>query len=134
MSEACARLQGLRILVLEDELVIALELEDLLGRLGCQVIETVPTIERALRAAERGHADVAVLDVNLHGERVTPVAEALREKGVPFVLVTGYGRERLPKPFCSRFRAFASPSVASGLRARSARSWRAGTAETPHLA
>jgi CheY-like chemotaxis protein len=97
MPEACARLHGLRILVLEDELVIALELEDLLGRLGCQVIETVPTIERALRAAERGHADVAVLDVNLHGERVTPVAEALREKGVPFVLVTGYGRERLPE-------------------------------------
>jgi CheY-like chemotaxis protein len=96
MSKACTRLDGLRVLVVEDELVIALELEDLLGRLGCEVVEAAPTIKRALRAAERQHPDVAVLDVNLHGERVTPVAEALREQGVPFVLVTGYGRERLP--------------------------------------
>jgi CheY-like chemotaxis protein len=96
MSKACARLDGLRVLVVEDELVIVLELEDLLGRLGCEVVEAAPTVKRALRAAERQHPDVAVLDVNLHGERVTPVAEALRERGVPFVLVTGYGRERLP--------------------------------------
>jgi CheY-like chemotaxis protein len=95
MSESCAPLDGLRVLVVEDELIIALELEDLLGRLGCEVVEAAPTVKRALRAAERQHPDVAVLDVNLHGERVTPVAEALRQQGVPFVLVTGYGRERL---------------------------------------
>ena len=95
MSEA--RLDGLRVLIVEDELVIALELETLLGRLGCTVIEAAPTIRRALRAAAHQHPDVAVLDVNLHDERVTPVAEALRAQGVPFVLVTGYVRDRLPE-------------------------------------
>lgn len=96
MPEMCARLDGLRVLIVEDELLIAMELEDLLGRLGCRVVEAAPTIGRALRAVERQQPDVAVLDVNLHGEQVTPVAAALREQGVPFVLVTGYGRERLP--------------------------------------
>ena len=96
MLQTCTRLDGLRVLIVEDELVIAMELEDLLRRLGCSVVEAAPTLKRALRAAERQQADVAVLDVNLHGEPVTPVAEALLEQGVPFVLVTGYGRERLP--------------------------------------
>lgn len=89
------RLDGLRVLIVEDELLVAMELEDLLGGLGCRVVEAAPTVGRALRAVERQQPDVAVLDVNLHGERVTPVAEALREHGVPYVLVTGYGRERL---------------------------------------
>jgi CheY-like chemotaxis protein len=96
VSQRCARLDGLRVLIVEDELVVALELENLLQRLGCAVLAAAPTMQRALRAAERQHPDVAVLDVNLHGELVTPVAEALRELGIPFVLVTGYGRERLP--------------------------------------
>ena len=97
MSETCARLDGLRVLIVEDELIIAMELEDLLRELGCSVVEAAPTIMRALRAAERQQPDVAVLDVNLHGEPVTPVANALREQGIPFVLVTGYGPERLPQ-------------------------------------
>jgi CheY-like chemotaxis protein len=88
-------LDGLRVLIVEDELVIAMELENLLRGLGCIVLGPAPTVGAALRTLAAERPDVAVLDVNLEGERVTPVAEALREQGVPFVLVTGYGSERL---------------------------------------
>jgi CheY-like chemotaxis protein len=90
-------LKGLRVLIVEDELIIAMELESLLGRLVCVVLDTAPTVQRALHAVGRQQADVAVLDMNLQGERATPVAEALQEQDVPFVLVTGYGSERLPE-------------------------------------
>ena len=72
-----------------------MELENLLKGLGCVVLDPVPSVRAALRALAGERPDLAVLDVNLRGERVTPVAEALQEQGVPFVLVTGYGRERL---------------------------------------
>jgi two-component system, response regulator PdtaR len=72
-----------------------MELERLLRALGCIVLDAVPTIGQALRALAREPPDFAVLDVNLRGERVTPLAEALQSAGVPFVLVTGYGTERL---------------------------------------
>ena len=88
-------MHGLRVLIVEDELVIAMELENLLRGLGCIVLDPAPTVSAALRTLAGERPDVAVLDVNLQGERVTPVAEALRAQGVPFVLVTGYGSERL---------------------------------------
>ena len=97
MSDPNARLSGLRVLVVEDELVIAMELENLLRRLGCIALDAVPTIQQALRVLASEQLDLVVLDVNLRGQRVTPVAEALQERGVPFVVVTGYGRERLPE-------------------------------------
>ena len=95
MSDADDCLSGLRVLVVEDELLIAMDVEKLLRRLGCIALDAVPTIQQALRMLESELPDFAVLDVNLNGRRVTPVAEALREQGVPFVLVTGYGSERL---------------------------------------
>lgn len=95
MVDASARLQGLRVLIVEDELIIAMELERLLRSLGCVPLDAVPTVRKALRVLAAERPDVAVLDVNLQGERVTPVAETLQAKGVPFVLVTGYGSERL---------------------------------------
>lgn len=88
-------LPGLRVLVLEDELIIAMELESLLRGLGCIVLDAVPSVGRALRALARQRPDFVLLDVNLRGERVTPLAEALQQQDVPFVLVTGYGSERL---------------------------------------
>jgi CheY-like chemotaxis protein len=97
VPDTFARLKGLRILIVEDELIIAMELESLLGRLGCVVLDTAPTVKRALDAVGCQQADVAVLDMNLQGERATPVAEALQEQRIPFVLVTGYGSERLPE-------------------------------------
>jgi CheY-like chemotaxis protein len=97
VAETFARLNGLRVLIVEDELIIAMELESLLSILGCVVLDTAPTVKRALHAVGHQQADIAVLDMNLQGERATPVAEALQEQGVPFVLVTGYGSERLPE-------------------------------------
>ena len=95
MRDTFARMKGLRVLIVEDELIIAMELESLLRRLGCIVLDAVSTIQQALRMLESELPDFAVLDVNLNGQRVTPVAEALRQQGVPFVLVTGWGSERL---------------------------------------
>ena len=95
MSDTSARLHGLRVLIVEDELVIAMELEEVLKCLGCIALDPAPTIRQALRALEGERPDVAVLDVNVQGERITPVAEALQERGIPFLLVSGYGSERL---------------------------------------
>ena len=95
MAEASSFLNGLRVLVVEDELVIAMELESLLKRLGCIVLDPAPSVRRALCVLSGERPDAAVLDVNLQGQRVTPVAEALQQQDVPFVLVTGYEIERL---------------------------------------
>jgi CheY-like chemotaxis protein len=72
-----------------------MELEALLRGLGCIPLDPAPSIRQALRALDGERPDVAVLDVNVRGQRVTPLAEALHERGIPFVLVTGYGSERL---------------------------------------
>ena len=86
---------GLRVLIVEDELVIALELEMLLRELGCIVLDPVPSVGDALRVLAGERPDAAVLDANLQGQRVTPVAAVLQERGIPFLLVSGYERERL---------------------------------------
>jgi DNA-binding response OmpR family regulator len=95
VSETTARLDGLRVLIVEDELVVAMELEALLRDLGCVVLDSAPTVKKALCALANGRPDVAVLDVNLRGECVTPVAAALEAQEICFVLLTGYGSERL---------------------------------------
>jgi CheY-like chemotaxis protein len=95
VSETTARFAGLRVLIVEDELVVAMELEALLRDLGCIVLDPAPTVRKALRILAEEQPDVAVLDVNVRGERVTPVAEALEAQGILFILLTGYGSERL---------------------------------------
>ena len=86
-------LQGLRMLVVEDEAMIAMLVEDMLAELGCTVIDIAGTVEQGLRLAEPGKTsiDAAILDVNIGGEKVFPVADALAAHGVPFVFATGYG-------------------------------------------
>jgi CheY-like chemotaxis protein len=80
-----------RVLVVEDEIFIALFLEDLLRDLGCEVIGPASQVSEALALAAAEEPRAAVLDVNLGRERVYPVADALRQWGIPFVFVTGYG-------------------------------------------
>ncbi len=92
------KLAALRVLVVEDELLAAMELEHLLSREGCSVLGPVPSVERALDLLDRERPDAAILDVNLAGQRVTPVAERLRACGVPFILVTGYSCAKLQEP------------------------------------
>src|SRR5690606_28701228 len=83
-------LAGLRILIVEDELLVALELETMLGSLGCEVVGPAARLEKALNLAETEELDGAVLDVNLRGKPVYPVAAALGARGIPFIFSTGY--------------------------------------------
>jgi two-component system, response regulator PdtaR len=84
------RPDGRLVLVVEDEVLIAVDLEDLLYRHGWRVLGPAATVAEALRLLAGDRPDVALLDVNLRGEPVTPVAEELRAKGVPFVLASAY--------------------------------------------
>jgi CheY-like chemotaxis protein len=77
------------ILIVEDEPLIAMMLEDFLDSLGHKVSGTCDTVKCALDEIEKGGFDLAILDVNLKGENVWPVATKLRERKVPFVIATG---------------------------------------------
>ena len=92
-------LADLRVLVVEDEVFIALEIEDRLRRLGCAVVGPVGRLERALELARVAALDGALLDVNVKGGFVYPVAAELRARAVPVVLSTGYAPEALPAAF-----------------------------------
>jgi CheY-like chemotaxis protein len=85
------------VLLVEDEALIAMDLETTLQGRGCEVLGPVATVAEAVEAvaAER-RLDGAVLDINLGDEQVFPVADALAERGVPFVFLTGYERKILP--------------------------------------
>ena len=87
-----------RILVAEDEIYLAMMLQDLLEDRGYQVYK-VACVSDALAAIDAGPPSAAILDVNLGGEHVYPVARALRERGIPFMFATGYGERRLPSEF-----------------------------------
>jgi CheY-like chemotaxis protein len=91
-----------RILVVEDELMIRMLLEDMLGELGYTVTAEAGRLDEALQAAKTADFDLAILDVNLDGEPVSPVADALVARGTPFVFATGYGERGLPEPYRDR--------------------------------
>ena len=82
--------------VVEDESLVAMQLEDMLFDLGCKVVGLAMRLKRAHDMLDSGMAiDVAILDVNIGGEKIYPVAMRLREAGIPIVFATGYGREGL---------------------------------------
>jgi len=89
-------LAGLRVLVVEDELLVAMLIEDTLADQKCVVVGPCASLRDALRAAATESVDFAILDVNLAGEKVYPVAELLDQRGIPFVLLSGYGRDAIP--------------------------------------
>jgi CheY-like chemotaxis protein len=89
-------LQGLRILVVEDEYLVAMLIQDVLETAGCVVSGPIPRLPQAVDVAKADACDAAVLDVNLGGNRVFPVAEVLARRHIPFVFVTGYGVTTLP--------------------------------------
>ena len=93
---------AMRILVVEDELMIRMLLEDMLGELGYTVAAEAARIEEALDAAKNADFDIAILDVNLNGQPISPVADALVARGMPFVFATGYGERGLPEPYRDR--------------------------------
>jgi two-component sensor histidine kinase len=98
--DAAPALAGCRVLLVEDSVLIAMETEDVLEDAGCVVVGPVATLRDGLRLADRERLDAAVLDVDLAGEPVFPLAARLRELGVPFVFVTGYNeRAVFPSEF-----------------------------------
>jgi CheY-like chemotaxis protein len=80
-----------RVLLVEDEAMIAMLIEDMLADLGCDVVATAGQVDEAVSLARSGSFDLAFLDLNLRGVPSYPVAQALRERGIPFAFVTGYG-------------------------------------------
>jgi CheY-like chemotaxis protein len=104
MSDPAGKLQGLRVLVVEDEALVSMLLEDMLADHGCEVAGAASRIGQALEmiADEAIVFDAAILDVNLGGEPIFPVAEALAAQGTPFVFATGYGAGGLPDSWRSR--------------------------------
>lgn len=88
-------LNGKRILVVEDEALIAVMVEDMLTDMGSSVVGPAATIEAALKLAGAEMIDAAVLDVNVRGERIDPVADALFARGIPMLFATGYGEVKL---------------------------------------
>ena len=91
-------LRGHRVLIVEDEMIVGVELETLLERHGCKVLGPAPTVARALDALDHDHPDAALLDLNLDGQSAAPVAAALLAQRVPFVVVTGYGARQSREP------------------------------------
>lgn len=89
-------LSGKRVLIVEDEMLVALLIEDFLADLGCSCVGPFRSVANALEAARTEDLDLAVLDVNLGGERVYPVAEVLASRRIPFLFLSGYGEEAIP--------------------------------------
>lgn len=110
-------LTGLRLLVVEDEAIVAMMVEDLLTDLGCVVVDVAGTVSRGLAlVSDTGLAlDGAILDVNLGGEKVYPIAEALTARGIPFMFATGYGITGIAESF-SHVPALAKPYEPQALK------------------
>jgi DNA-binding response OmpR family regulator len=89
-------LAGRRVLVVEDELLVAMLIEDALADHDCVIVGPYARLQDALRAVRTESIDLAVLDVNLSGEEAYPVAELLAERGIPFLLLSGYGTGAIP--------------------------------------
>ena len=93
-----SRVAGRRVFLVEDESLVTMLIEDALAELGCVIAGLASRFGDAMEKAESLSFDVAILDVNLNGEQTFPIAEALLDRGVPFVFSTGYGVTILAPP------------------------------------
>jgi two-component SAPR family response regulator len=101
----------MRLLIVEDESLIAILIEESLAQFGCAIVGPAVRLAQAMELARSAEIDGAILDINVHGEAVYPVAAILAERGIPFVFVSGYDvgeidprfrdRPLLRKPFTS---------------------------------
>ncbi len=112
-AQSASSLQGRQILIVEDDVLLAMDLERILRNEGCIILGPTPKQTKALALLERVRPDAAVLDLNLNGERPTALAQAFLRLKVPFVIVSGYsetpsedhvfrGARRLSKPASPR--------------------------------
>ncbi|WP_244488056.1 response regulator [Aureimonas sp. Leaf454] len=87
------RLRGIKVFVVEDESLVAMQLEDMLLDFGCDLVGLAMRVGRAMEMlAKVAEVDIAILDVNIGGDKVYPVADALRARAIPIIFATGYGR------------------------------------------
>jgi CheY-like chemotaxis protein len=93
---------GSRVFVVEDEALIALLLEDMLQDLGCEHAATASSVDDALRQVDSVDADVALLDINVAGKEVFPVAERFAARGIPVAFSSGYDVDSLPEKWRAR--------------------------------
>jgi len=96
MATEKRNLHGCRVLVVEDQLAIALAIEAVLKQLGCEVVGPHARLASALEAARRERLDCAILDINLQGDSVAPIANELAGRGVPAIVATGYPAGSIP--------------------------------------
>ena len=96
MALAGSNLAGLRVLVIEDESMVAMLLEDTLAEIGCEVIGIASRFDDAVAKTKSLAFDIAILDVNLNGRQAFSIADSLAERGIAFVVATGYSAISLP--------------------------------------
>lgn len=94
---ASMALRGVRVLVVEDEPMLSLALQDMLADFGCEVVGSAARLQPALALAHELSFDIAVLDIDLGGVRIDPVAAVITARRLPIVFVTGYGRDAAPR-------------------------------------
>jgi CheY-like chemotaxis protein len=121
-------LQGCRVLVVEDEVLIGMVLEDILDMLGCTLAGSAATMDEAWRLIGSSEFDLAILDVNIGSDPIFPLADAVRERGVPVVFATGSLPDSLPERFAD-CPVLEKPYVYAGVEAALTRAWPA-----PHSA
>ena len=92
------QLANRRILIVEDEVLVAMDLEDLLRDHHCEIVATVSTVAGAFAALRRSEPDMVILDLNLDGDTTLPVVEELHRRHIPFVVVSGYGELSQAEP------------------------------------
>ncbi|WP_419759995.1 response regulator [Acidisoma sp.] len=97
MSTEGPMLTGLRVLVVEDEMLVSLLIEEMLIDHACAIIGPFASVPAAVEAAMTEEIDVALLDVNIGGLKVYPVANALMARRIPFLFLSGYGESAVPK-------------------------------------
>lgn len=90
-----------RVLIVEDEVLIAMMLQDMVADAGLEVEGVANSLDAGIELANRADFDLAILDVNLNGEEVYPVAEILQKRGIPFIFSTGYGASGIRSGFDS---------------------------------
>jgi CheY-like chemotaxis protein len=94
-------LSNRRVLVVEDEMMIAMLIEDMLDEFGCKLVGPATSVPRALELIAKEQVDIAVLDLNLDGQNTYAIADALHQKNVPFIFATGYGSTGLRQEYAN---------------------------------
>ena len=97
-----AELRGHKIMVVEDDALVALDLETMLLNAGCEVIGPLARLDQAFPVAVKEEFDGALLDIHLRGELVYPVADVLVAREIPFMFLSGYSYRDLPRRFSDR--------------------------------